>query len=469
MTERSSKQPRARGQSAKKQGSVTSRTADTREDAADHKPVESHKSAGWLRYLKALGPGIVTGAADDDPSGIATYAQAGSLYRYDALWSLLLCLPLMVCVQVIADRTALSSGKSLGALALQKYGSRGRKVVGGMLIALLFANVLNIAADVDAVGSGMSLLHTGPAWIWALLGGLVVLVLLLKGSFPLVARVFILLSLSLLAYVGVVAFTHPHLVSIVTHALVPHLRINKGYAEMVVAILGTTISPYMLFWQSGHRVEEMREEPAGGKWALPLGRRGCRAANFKRRAALLDVVAGMAFSQTVAAAIMIATADTLGSHHKTIASAAQAASALRPLAGRFAELLFALGFIGSGLLAIPVLVGSASIGIAGLLGKEWGFSRPFREAPFFYWLIVAGTLFGTTLSVLPINVISLLVICAVVNGLLAPAFLVLLMLIAADTQLAGGIRANRVLRFGGWLTVAVMGAAALAFFVLLFF
>ena len=469
MTERSSKRPRARGQSAKKQGSVTSRTADTREDAADHKPVESHKSAGWLRYLKALGPGIVTGAADDDPSGIATYAQAGSLYRYDALWSLLLCLPLMVCVQVIADRTALSSGKSLGALALQKYGSRGRKVVGGMLIALLFANVLNIAADVDAVGSGMSLLHTGPAWIWALLGGLVVLILLLKGSFPLVARVFILLALSLLAYVGVVAFTHPHLVSIVTHALVPHLRINKGYAEMVVAILGTTISPYMLFWQSGHRVEEMREEPAGGKWALPLGRRGWRAANFKRRAALLDVVAGMAFSQTVAAAIMIATADTLGSHHKTIASAAQAASALRPLAGRFAELLFALGFIGSGLLAIPVLVGSASIGIAGLLGKEWGFSRPFREAPFFYWLIVAGTLFGTTLSVLPINVISLLVICAVVNGLLAPAFLVLLMLIAADTQLAGGIRANRVLRFGGWLTVAVMGAAALAFFVLLFF
>ena len=194
------------------------------------------------------------------------------------------------------------------------------------------------------------------------------------------------------------------------------------------------------------------------------------AAQFKRRAALLDVVAGMAFSQIIAFAIMIATADTLGAHHTaSIASAAQAAAALRPVAGRYAELFFALGFIGSGMLAIPVLVGSASIGISGLLGREWGFSRPFREAPFFYWLIVGGTLLGTVLSVLPINVISLLVLSAVVNGILAPAFLVLLMLIGRDQRLVGReVHIGRVLRWGGWITAAVMGAAAVLFLVLTF-
>jgi NRAMP (natural resistance-associated macrophage protein)-like metal ion transporter len=431
--------------------------------------IEEPDNGGRLRYLRALGPGLVTGAADDDPSGIATYAQAGSLYRYDLLWTLLLCLPLLLCVQVIADRTALASGKSLGALALEKYASRGRKVVGGLLVALLMANILNVAADVAAIGAGMSLLHAGSAWIWALIGGLVVLVLLMKASFPIVAIVFDLLALSLLSYVGVVAFTHPHWLSIVAHTIVPHLHFNKGYATMVVAILGTTISPYMLFWQSGNRIEEMRDEPAGGDKAQPLRNRTWLAARFKRRSALVDVLAGMTFSQIVAFSIVIATADTLGIHHTPIASAAEAASSLRPFAGRFAEHIFALGFIGSGMLAIPVLVGSASIGISGLLGKQWGFSRSYREAPFFYWLIIGGTALGTVLSVLPINIISLLVICAVVNGLLAPAFIVLLMLIAGDAKLTSDMPLRRSVRFGGWLTAAVMGAAALAFFVLLFF
>jgi NRAMP (natural resistance-associated macrophage protein)-like metal ion transporter len=436
--------------------------------AADAEPGASKR--GWKGYLKALGPGLVTGAADDDPSGIATYAQAGSLYRYDLLWTLLMCLPLMVCVQLIADRTALASGKSLGALALQKYGARGRLVVGVMLIGLLAANVLNLAADVAAVGAGMDLLRAGPAWVWALVGGFAVLILLVRGSFRLVARVFNALALSLLVYVAVVVFTHPDWLSVAAHTLVPHVRLTKGYAAMVVAILGTTISPYMLFWQSGHRIEEMRDEPVGGEKAVPLRRRSRPAAQFKRRAALLDVVAGMAFSQIIAFSIMIATADTLGAQHNaSIQSAVQAAAALRPVAGRYAELFFALGFIGSGMLAIPVLVGSASIGISGLLGREWGFSRPFREAPFFYWLIVGGTLLGTVLSVLPVNVISLLVLSAVVNGVLAPAFLVLFMLIGRDRRLIGReVHIGRVLRWGGWLTAAVMGAAAVLFLVLTF-
>ena len=436
--------------------------------AGDGGPGQASKR-GWAGYLKALG-------LASSPAPPTTIPRAWRPMRRPEPVPLrpplepALCLPLMVCVQVIADRTALGSGKSLGALALQKYGARGRLVVGVMLVGLLAANVLNLAADVAAVGAGMNLLHAGPAWVWALAGGFAVLVLLVRGSFRLVARVFNALALSLFVYVVVVVFTHPDWPSVVGHAFVPHVQLSKGYAAMVVAILGTTISPYMLFWQSGHRIEEMRDEPAGGEKAVPLKRRSRPEAQFKRRAALLDVVAGMAFSQIIALSIMIATADTLGAHHTaSIASAAQAAAALRPVAGRYAELFFALGFIGSGMLAIPVLVGSASIGISGLLGKEWGFSRPFREAPFFYWLIIVGTLLGTVLSVLPINVISLLVFSAVVNGILAPAFLVLLMLIGRDRQITGGeVRIGRVLRWGGWLTAGVMGAAAGVFLALTF-
>jgi NRAMP (natural resistance-associated macrophage protein)-like metal ion transporter len=425
--------------------------------------VAQGRRRGPLAYLKAIGPGLVTGAADDDPSGIATYAQAGATYRFATLWILLVSLPLMIAMQLICDRAALATGKSLGALAVDRFEHVGRRMVAGMLVALFVADAVNVAADLAAVGQGMHLLHLGPPAIWALVAGVAATALLVFGSFRLVARVFNALALVLLSYVVVLFIVHPSWTSVVSHLLVPHVQLSKGYILMLVAILGTTISPYLFVWQTGHRVEEMREEKAGGPRAMPLQRYPRSVRHFKKRVERIDVAAGMVLSQVVAFAIIVVTASTIGAHGTvTIHDAAQAATALRPLAGRFAEALFALGFIGSGMLAVPVLIGSASLGIAGLSGRQWGFSRPLREAPLFYWLIAAGVLGGTLLSVLPINLFRLLVLVAVVNGLLGAPFVVVVMLIAGDRKIVGEQRNSRLILALGWATAALLGASAVA-------
>jgi Mn2+/Fe2+ NRAMP family transporter len=233
----------------------------------------------------------------------------------------------------------------------------------------------------------------------------------------------------------------------------------------LVAVLGTTISPYLFFWQSAHRIEEMRDAPEGGEEPLPLKRLSRRRAGSKERMSRLDVFTGMAFSNVVMFAIIVATAQTLHIHHLThIQSAAQAAKALRPFAGRFASLIFALGFIGSGLLAIPVLAASGSVGMAGLLGKEWGFSRSIRQAPVFYGLLALGTVGGTAFSLLQVNPIKLLVLVAVINGVAAAPFLFVVMRVSSSRHLMGksvnGLTANIL----GWLTTAIMAAAAIALF-----
>jgi NRAMP (natural resistance-associated macrophage protein)-like metal ion transporter len=364
-----------------------------------------------------MGPGLVTGASDDDPSGIATYSQAGAQYGLTLLWTALLTWPLMVAVQEICDRTALATGTGLGELAVKRFGRAGRAVVGALLVALVVANALNIAADLVAVGSGMQLLHAGPTWIWALLAGGAITTLLVLGSFSRIALVFKLLCAALLAYLVVAVLVTHQWGSVLEHTLVPHVQLNKAYLQLLVAVLGTTISPYLFFWQSAHRLEEMRDEPEGGAQAQPLGQQSPARARHKERTSRLDVAVGMTFSNLVMFAVIVATAQTLHSHHITnIASAAQAAEALKPFAGHFASALFALGFIGSGLLAIPVLAGSGSVGMAGLLGKQWGFSRSVRKAPVFYGLVALGTLGGTALSLLNVNPIKLLVFVAVING-----------------------------------------------------
>src|ERR1022692_2791567 len=360
-------------------------------------------SAGplWRQYLRAMGPGLVTGASDDDPSGIATYSQAGAQYGLALLWTALLSWPLMVAVQEICDRTALATGTGLGELAVKRFGRAGRAVLGTLLVALVVANALNIAADLVAVGSGMQLLHAGPTWIWALLAGGGITTLLVVGSFSRIALVFKLLCAALLAYLVVAVLVTHQWGSVLSHTLIPHIELNKAYLGLLVAVLGTTISPYLFFWQSAHRLEEMRDEPEGGARAQPLRRQSPQQARRKQSTSRLDVFTGMTFSNLVMFAIIVATAQTLNAHGKTsIQSAAQAAEALKPVAGHFASALFALGFIGSGLLAIPVLAGAGSVGMAGLLGKQWGFERSVRKAPVFYGLVALGTAGGTALSLL---------------------------------------------------------------------
>lgn len=420
---------------------------------------------GVISYARALGPGVVTGASDDDPSGIATYAQTGSTFGFGFLWTALLTFPLMASVQEICDRTALATGKGLGELATEKLSGWGRRIVLGLVGVLIVANGLNIAADLVAVGSGMHLLHAGPSVLWALVAGAAISAFLMSGSFELVARVFKVFCLALFSYIGMLFVVKLHWSTVARATFVPHFSVSSTYVALLVAVLGTTISPYLFFWQSMHRLEEMRDEGAGGSRAQPLSRRDRVSAGKKQRRSRFDVLSGMAFSNVVMFAIMVTTAATIGKHGKhTISSAAQAATALQPIAGRFATLLFALGFIGSGMLAIPVLAGAGSAGMAGLLGKAAGFSRSPRKAPVFYALVLLGTLGGTALSLVGVNPIKLLVIVAVVNGVAAAPFLFIVMRISNDKRIMGEYVNGKLARILGWTTTALMTAAAIVLF-----
>ena len=417
----------------------------------------------WRHYLRAMGPGLVTGASDDDPSGIATYSQAGAQFGLAFLWTALLTWPLMVGVQEICDRTALATGTSLGGLAVQRFQRAGRAIVGVLLVALLVANALNIAADLVAIGSGMQLLHLGPTWLWALVAGVLLTALIALGTFARIALVFKVLCAALLSYLVVAVLVTHQWGSVLDHTFIPHVQLNKSYLALLVATLGTTISPYLFFWQNAHRLEDMREGPEGGPKALPLRRWAAARARRKQSTSRLDVVAGMTFSNLVMFAIIVATAETLNVHHQTdIQSAAQAAAALKPLAGQFASVLFALGFIGSGLLAIPVLAGAGSVGLAGLLRREWGFSRSVRQAPIFYGLVAIGTVGGTALSLLAVNPIKLLIVVAVINGMAAAPFLVVVMLIAGSRRLMGDYVNGKLAKTVGWATASLMAIAAIA-------
>jgi NRAMP (natural resistance-associated macrophage protein)-like metal ion transporter len=417
----------------------------------------------WRQYLRAMGPGLVTGASDDDPSGIATYSQAGAQYGLAFLWTALLTLPLMAAVQEICDRTALATGTGLGELAVRHFHRAGRVVLAVLLGALIVANGLNIAADLVAIGSGMQLLHAGPTWLWALVAGTLITALLVLGSFARIALAFKLLCAALLSYLVVAVLVTHQWGSVLSHTLIPHIELNKAYLALLVAVLGTTISPYLFFWQSAHRLEEMRDEPEGGAQAQPLRRQSPQRARRKQSTSRLDVFTGMTFSNLVMFAIMVATAQALHTHHKTsIQSAAQAAAALKPFAGHFASALFALGFIGSGLLAIPVLAGAGSVGMAGLLGKQWGFERSVRKAPVFYGLVALGTVGGTALSLLHVNPIKLLVFVAVINGVAAAPFLVVVMRVSGSRRIMGDYVNGHAANILGWLTAALMAAAAIA-------
>lgn len=434
-----------------------------KESSDGDKKIETRHS--WRQYVRAIGPGLISGACDDDPSGIATYAQAGSQFGLTFLWTALFTFPLIAAIQEICDRTALATGMGLGELALLRFRRTGRWAVGIIFSILIVANTLNIAADLVAIGSGMNLLKAGPTWLWALLSGVMISSLLIKGSFDRIAQVFKVLAGTLVVYIIVmISVTHDWL-KIVQYGVEPHVQLNKSYVSVLVALLGTTISPYIFFWQSANRLEEMRDEPEGGSHVAPLKKRSSQKARFKQRTSRLDVFSGMAFSNIVMFAIIGTTGQTLHARGITnIQSAAQAASSLKPIAGSLASVVFALGFIGSGLLAVPVLAASGSIGLSGLLGKEWGFSRKIREAPLFYILVAIGTIGGTALSLLNANPISLLVFVAVINGIIAVPLLIFVLIISNSRRLMGDYANGRAANILGGATFTVMLIALVALF-----
>lgn len=431
------------------------------------KESSAEESSGpvWRQYLKSLGPGLVTGASDDDPSGIATYSQAGAQFGLGLLWTALITLPLMAAIQEICDRTALATGVSLGELALKRFNRIGKYILGVLLAALIVANGLNIAADLVAIGSGMQLLHAGPTWIWALVAGTLITLLLVLGSFDRIAAVFKLLCIALLSYFVVVALVTHNWLHVLSYTIVPHIAWNSAYIGLLVAVLGTTISPYLFFWQSAHRIEDMRTDPEGGSQIQPLPQRSFGRARRKLATSRFDVFTGMTFSNLVMFAIILSTSETLHAHNKTnIASAAQAAASLVPFAGHFASTIFALGFIGSGLLAVPILAASGAAGMSGLLHKPWGFSKSIRKAPVFYGLVALGTLGGTVFSLLKVDPIKLLVLVAAINGVAAAPFLIVVMLISSNKRIMGENSNNGLAKTLGWFTTALMAAAAVAFF-----
>ena len=411
------------------------------------------------RYFKVLGPGLVTGAADDDPSGIATYAQAGATFRYGLLWTVVVAFPLMAGTQEICDRMAQATGDSFGRLIRRRFPHSLRLVVGVLVAALIVANLVNVAADLVAIGQGMQLLHAGPAVVWSAAFGVGILAAVVLGSFEAIARAVKWLCSVLLVYVGVVVVVGIDWADVLRGLLGLGIRLTPAYLGLAVAVLGTSISPYMFFWQTAQRVEELRAEDLGGPRAPTLADRSPRARRRAMRNGRIDVVTGMAFSTVIMFAIIIATAATLGSTGRVVGSAADAAQALAPIAGHWSTALFAIGFIGSGVLAVPVLAASGAAGMAGLTNREWGLDRSPARAPLFYVLLGVGVIGGTALSLVGLNPISLLVLSAIVNGIAAGPFLLVMMLIARDRQIMGTYTNGRVAAVLGWTSTVVMSVA----------
>ena len=417
---------------------ATSGTAG--EIAAATSPVE--------KAAKILGPGFITGASDDDPSGIGTYAVAGASLGLQTLWTALLTFPLMAAVQNICARLGMVSGRGLAGVLREYY---PRPVLYAAVALLFVANSINVGADLGAVADAVHVLAGVPAG-WLLVPvALGILALQIFGSYRLIANVFKWLTLALLAYVVDAVIVRPDLGETLRATVVPTLTLDPTYITAVVAILGTTISPYLFFWQSS---EEVEEEIDKGRKSV-AARKGATPAEIHY--STIDVNVGMAFSNAVMYFIILATAITLFKAGKTdIKSAADAAEALKPVAGDLAGVLFGVGMIGAGVLAVPILSGSAAYAIAEAFGWRHGLDRHWRHAKPFYGVIAVATLVGVAMNFLGVNAIDALFYAALLNGVVAPPLLVLVMLAARNRRVMGEKRIGPVLTTLGWLATGAM-------------
>lgn len=410
------------------------------------------KNESWL---KKLGPGLITGAADDDPSGIATYSQAGAQFGFNMLWTVLFTYPLMVGIQLVSARIGRVSGHGLATNIRLHYPSWLLYSVVGLL---LIANTINIAADVCAMGEALRLVVGGPAQLYAVVFGVVSLLLQVFVPYRRYVRLLKWLTLALLAYVATVFVEHIPWSQVLVSALAPHISWKPEYITTVVAVFGTTISPYLFFWQASQEVEDQLADPH----AQPLIKAPKQArANFKR--IKLDTYIGMGFSNLVAFSIILTTAVTLNLHGITnIQTSAQAATALRPIAGEFAFMLFSAGIIGTGLLAIPVLAGSCAYAMAGAFKWKNSLERTPMRAKQFYGVIAISTLIGIMLNFTAIDPIKALYWSAVINGVIAVPIMIVMMLVAARPDIMGRFVITTSLKVMGWLATLIMAVAVAA-------
>lgn len=404
-------------------------------------------------FLAALGPGLITGASDDDPSGIATYSQAGAQFGYSLGWTLLLSYPLMAAIQLISARIGRVTGRGIAGNIRRHYPAWLLHLLVGLV---LIANVINLGADLGAMGAGVELLAGGPTLLYVVGFGVATVLLEIFMRYSRYVAVLKWLSLSLLAYVATAFIVKLPWSDVALGIFVPRAVWSHDYIVTIVAVLGTTISPYLFFWQAESEVEVTEQTPG----AEPLRKAPAQAAPEMRRIEI-DTYLGMAVSNIVALFIVVTTAATLHAHGVTnIQTSADAAQALKPLAGDFAFALFACGIIGTGLLALPVLAGSAAYALGEALRWPVGLARLWYQARAFYGTIAAATAIGTIMNFLPIDPIKALFWSAVINGVTAVPIMVIMMLVATRRQVMGEFVLPPRLRFMGWLSTAAMGAAA---------
>jgi NRAMP (natural resistance-associated macrophage protein)-like metal ion transporter len=428
------------------------------DNAESRKPVQKARSArrfGFRDFLNTLGPGLITGASDDDPSGIGTYSQAGAQLGYGIGWTMLLTFPLMVAIQEISARVGRVTGRGIAGNVCRHYPAALLNIV----VALLFiANVINIAADLGAMADATRLLIGGPGIVYVVLFGVTSIGAQIFFDYSRYVAVLKWLTLCLFAYVAALVVAHVHWSEALAGILVPRLTWSAEYLTTIVAILGTTISPYLFFWQASQEAEDQRVDSA--KQPLIVRHSGAQKEFHRIRA---DTIVGMAFSNLIALSIIITAAATLHAAGKThIQTSAQAAEALRPVAGAFAEFIFALGIVGTGLLAIPVLAGATAYAVGE--GRRWpvGLARKPKEAVAFYSVLALSAGVGIALNFTSINPISALFWSAVINGVLAVPVMVLLMVMARRKDVMGRFVINGPLYWLGWLSTAAMTLSVIA-------
>ncbi len=407
-------------------------------------------------FLSRLGPGLVTGAADDDPSGIGTHSQVGAQFGYGLSWTFLFSFPLMVAIQEVAAEIGRVTGAGIARNMRRHY---PRPLLVLMVGLLLIANIVNLGADLAAMGAAVALLIGGPIGLYTLLFGVFCIIVEVALSYERYAAVLKWATLSLFAYVAVVIVAQVPWGEALTSLVVPRIEWTGAYATAVVAILGTTISPYLFFWQAGQEIEEQKRHKVKPLCITP------KEAGPELKRIRIDTLTGMAFSSIVSLAIVFATAATLHANGiRDIETSAQAAEALRPIAGNFAFALFALGIIGTGLLAVPVLAGSAAYAVTEMFGMAGSLDAKPSRARLFYGTIAVTTLLGVSLQYVGIDPARALYWAAVVNGVLAAPLMVMMMLIVRNPRAMGRLTLGRRATITGWIATGVMAFATIVFF-----
>ena len=407
--------------------------------------------------VRRLGPGLITGAADDDPSGIATYSQVGAQFGYGLAWTMLFSLPFMIVIQEISGRIGCVTGLGIAENLRRHYPSW---LVRGIVLLLLVANTINLGADLGAMGAALELLLGGNGRLYTIGFGMLCITAEVFLSYGIYAGVLKWLTLSLFAYVAVVFAVHVPWARALSETLVPHLVLDHAGAMALVAVLGTTISPYLFFWQSSLEVEERRRK--GGPLRLAPERASAEFARIRT-----DTVVGMGVSNLIAICIIFATAATLHASGVTdIQTSSQAADALRPIAGELTFFVFAAGIVGTGLLAVPVLAGSGAYALSEAFHWREGLDLRLFQAKSFYATIAVSTMAGVGLNFTTLDPVKALYWSAVLNGILATPVMAAVMLVACNARIMGRLVLPAPLRIAGWLATVIMLAASIGFFVL---